>query len=267
MEKPLGCLSVSGYLVTILTLAIIGGLILAQGGAMFSPGELNAQNAAAPLGGVLSHAELQHNCGACHTARWQSSTMSDQCLKCHTQIASQITDSQSLHGYLMAEQGTTCYACHTEHNGPDAILTVMQTENFPHEVVGFSLEGHAQFADGASFACADCHRDGVAKFELAACEECHATLDAGFTQFHVAAFGQECLGCHDGIDTYGADFDHNQFFVLEGNMPPVHAAVAIRACAQWSNFRPHPRIATPATPPKTNTTANLASTAKFATPL
>ena len=226
MEKPLGCLSFSGLLIAVFTLAIIGVLILIQGGDMFSPGELNAQIAAAPLGGVRSHAELEHDCGACHTAPWQRNTMSDQCLECHTNIVAEITASQSLHGILMAEQGATCYACHTEHDGPDAVLTVIQTENFPHELVGFSLEGHAQFTDGTPFACADCHQDGVAKFELAACEECHASLDADFTQFHVAAFGQECLGCHDGIDTYGTDFDHNQFFVLEGE----HASGTCGGC-------------------------------------
>ena len=226
MEKPLGCLSFSGLLIAALTLVVLGSLIFAQGGAMFSPGELNAQVAAAPLGGVRSHAELKYDCGACHTAPWLRTVMSDRCLECHINITTEISDFQSLHGVLMAEQGAACYACHTEHNGPDAIMTVIQTENFPHEVVGFSLEGHAQFADGTPFACADCHQDGVAVFGLAACEECHASLDADFTQFHVAAFGQECLDCHDGIDTYGADFDHNQFFVLEGE----HASGTCGGC-------------------------------------
>jgi hypothetical protein len=44
---------------------------------------------------------------------------------------------------------------------------------------------------------------------------------------HVAAFGSDCLACHDGVDRYGAAFDHNrQTFQLIGR----HAQVACGDC-------------------------------------
>jgi hypothetical protein len=42
-------------------------------------------------------------------------------------------------------------------------------------------------------------------------------VDLVYTQLHLLEFGADCLVCHDGIDTYGDDFDHNRFsFPLQG---------------------------------------------------
>ena len=228
MEKKLGCLTTSGLLAAVLTLVFVGGAVAARGGVIFSPGELNAQSGEMTLGGVASHAELSRECDACHVAPWHERTMADQCVSCHTEIANQIGDPNTLHGALMNDGNTTCRVCHSEHNGPEAALTTMSTTDFPHDVVGFSLQAHAQQANGAPFACQDCHQKSLVEFDVAVCEECHQAINPDFTQFHTAAFGVACLDCHDGIDTYGADFDHNQFFPLEG----AHASGACGGCHQ-----------------------------------
>ncbi|HSJ58371.1 MAG TPA: cytochrome c3 family protein, partial [Anaerolineae bacterium] len=121
---------------------------------------------------------------------------------------------------------TPCYRCHTEHGGESAGLTVVDLDDFEHEVVGFSLAGHGEMEDGTAFGCADCHEEGLAHFDPAVCAECHERLDAAYTAAHVDAFGSECLACHDGLDTYGAAFEHELVFPLEGE----HATTPCTGC-------------------------------------
>ncbi len=227
MEKKLGCLSVGGVMGAVLALLLIVGVIMVSGGAIFSPGELNAERGEM-LGGVTSHSELSRQCSACHVSPWQGASMDDRCLACHTNVADQLPDANTLHGALMSNGAVTCRECHSEHKGTDAPLTTMSTTDFPHDVVGFSLQAHATFADGTPFACQDCHTETLTQLDVAVCSDCHQTLDAAFVQFHTAAFGVACLDCHDGIDTYGADFDHNRYFKLEGE----HASGTCGGCHQ-----------------------------------
>jgi hypothetical protein len=52
-------------------------------------------------------------------------------------------------------------------------------------------------------------------------------MDVTFTQAHLLAFGADCLVCHDGVDRYGDDFNHDQFtFQLTGK----HANVNCTDC-------------------------------------
>ncbi len=222
----LGCLSATGLLSAWVTLLVIGGIILANGGEMFSPGDLNAQAGSQPLGGVYSHGELRERCSACHPAFWERESMSDRCLMCHTAL---LQNEKDFHAVMLAQgKEVTCRRCHTDHRGAKASLTVMDVSNFPHDqTTRFSLRGHQKMADGSSFKCADCHGPELKRFELATCVTCHQQLEAAFISTHIVSFGQECLACHDGLDTYGQAFDHNQqLFPLLGK----HAQVACEDC-------------------------------------
>lgn len=228
MKRRPGCLAPQGLIAAALTLVLLAVVILIWGGVPFAPGPLNAQAGAQELGGVRSHAEVGGLCSACHTAPWGSETMSDRCLACHEAIRRQLEDPESLHGAL-ASSGSAlpCYACHGEHQGPDASLTRVDIETFPHQATGFSLEGHGQRADGSEFGCADCHGQDLARFDPPLCARCHSELDAGFMEMHTGHFGDGCLACHDGVDRYGARFDHDEAaFPLRGG----HAGVDCRAC-------------------------------------
>jgi hypothetical protein len=226
-NNRLGCLTGSGFLAGGLTLLIIIVVSLTQGGVLFSPGALNAQ-AGLPLGGITSHAGSDGQCKVCHAPFWSADKMADRCAACHIDIAFQRNDPSSLHGVLLLRTpDLACRTCHPDHRGANASLTDMSKVNFPHERVGFSLQGHQRNADGLPFGCNDCHSVGYTQFDQTVCQTCHEQVSPVFISAHVLSFGSDCRACHDGIDTYGSDFDHNHYaFALIGK----HAEAACSAC-------------------------------------
>ncbi len=188
-SNRLGCLTSTGLLAALITALAIAGYAYARGGLMYNPGPLNAQSGET-LGGVTSHAEIGGKCDACHTAPWDSAIMADRCAVCHTNIAAQMKDVASMHGTLLHDNPKLgCRHCHPEHRGADAALTEMTDGAFPHEAVGFSLNGHRFTASREPFTCNDCHHGDITKFALDSCQSCHRQIDAGFTQAHLLAFG------------------------------------------------------------------------------
>jgi hypothetical protein len=236
MNKPLGCLSRGGIFAALLTWLLLLGVGIVWRGSLFSPGPLDARTSGLLLGGVRSHAELSQKCAACHPAPWSKEPMSDRCLACHTEIGSQLEDPATLHGALTAVGSPqACYSCHLEHRKADERLIIVDSERFPHAVTGYSLQGHQQTTEGLPVTCTGCHGSDFAVFEPAQCVGCHGDLDAAFLQDHQEAFGMGCLDCHDGIDTYGRQFDHDLLvFTLLGK----HAIVPCTAC--------HPEARSPA---------------------
>src|SRR5688572_26230236 len=188
-NNRLGCLSGTGIFAALITVLVIAGYAYAREGLLYNPGPLNAQSGNM-LGGVRSHAEIGRDCAACHTAPWESATMADRCVVCHTDIAIQLENVATLHGRLMHDNPSlTCRHCHSEHRGADAPLTVMEDAVFPHEVVGFSLNGHQLTAARVPFTCGDCHGGDISQFDLSTCDTCHRQMDLGFMTTHTLSFG------------------------------------------------------------------------------
>ena len=160
----LGCFTPAGLIAGGLTLLVVLGFTLLQGGGMFSPGELNSVSGN-PLGGYSSHAEFSRECKLCHAPFWDSAGMSSRCASCHSEIPTQQSDPATLHGALFnGDPSLECRDCHPEHRGPEGILTDFHGEGFPHFVLGFSLDGHTRTAKGSPFKCADCHDRDVSAF-------------------------------------------------------------------------------------------------------
>ena len=228
-KKPLGCFSFSAIIAFILTLLVAGIFVVTSGNAMFSPGELSAHGDEM-LGGVTSHNAIGSDCALCHTAPWATDNMQDRCLSCHIETKLEVTSEASLHGALLLHNPElSCRDCHPDHRGADAPLTELGATSFPHELVGFSLASHQEKMDGSPFECANCHAQGITVFEQNACAECHQNINTEFMQTHLAAYGENCLACHDGVETYGANFDHAQTgFPLTGE----HAEVRCAECHQ-----------------------------------
>ncbi len=226
-RRGLGCLSGTGIIAGLIAVFSIVGYGFASGGVMFSPGRLNSQPGE-PLSGYVSHAEIDGNCNACHVAPWDTATMDDRCLVCHANVAEDLNDLDTIHGRLeQRDPNAACRDCHPEHNGPMASLTVIESWKFPHEVTGYWLNGHQFKAEDEPFLCRDCHTIDVTRFDPLNCKECHSQRDAAFMTDHQKAFGESCLNCHDGLDSYGDNFDHNLFhFALNGK----HADILCSQC-------------------------------------
>ncbi len=226
-KQRLGCLSFVGIFSGLVTLTVIGWMIFSRGGAIFSPGELNAQ-AGQAYGGVSSHAEIGGQCAACHAAPWDADSMADRCIVCHTNVGAEQNDSTSLHGAILINApASLCADCHLEHGGPTAALTRVEGVGFPHEVLGYSLNGHQLKVTREPFACEDCHTQGIQSFAQSECTDCHRDLDPAFTQAHLLSWGSDCLACHDGVDTYNNHFDHGSVpFALTG----LHVNVNCYSC-------------------------------------
>lgn len=227
LGNRLGCFTFSGILAALITGLVIAGVAYASGGLMYNPGPLNAQPGEV-LGGVTSHAETGGRCEACHSAPWSSVTMADLCVDCHGEIAVQMRDMVTLHGTMyQKDPKLECHDCHPEHTGAEAPLTVMQAGEFPHELLGFSLNGHRLTVRKEPFTCADCHHEEVSTFAADTCDACHRQMDPVFAQAHLLSFGPACLDCHDGVDRFGKGFNHTAFsFKLTGQ----HVDVACVQC-------------------------------------
>jgi hypothetical protein len=226
-KKPLGFLTLPGLIAALLTVLIVVGVGLVRGGVLFSPGALNAQTGAA-LGGVTAHAELSGKCSACHAFFWQKATMADRCIVCHTDVAAQLQDPSTLHGdQLKKKPGMPCRTCHPDHRGPTAAMTDMSMTDISHEAFGYSLNAHQHQSDGSPFVCKTCHVNGYLKFDQTVCTTCHQLIKSEFMQSHLQAYGENCLACHDGIETYGHNFDHSTVtFQLTGK----HVSLDCPAC-------------------------------------
>ena len=228
-----GCLTGSGMIAALITLFAMAGVALASGSSMFSAGDLNARTGQT-LGGVSSHAQIK-KCSDCHAAAWDSVTMSDRCAACHSDIAAQSFNADSLHGMIAQKSpALACRACHPEHRGPSAPLTDMNEGTFPHEALGFSLKAHRLTVKQTPFICADCHPNDVTTFAPDTCSSCHVQIDPVFAPSHVQAYGTVCLDCHDGSDNFGRGFSHAAFpFKLEGG----HAGAACEKCHTGARSR------------------------------
>ena len=208
------------------TLAVIGGLWWLTGGTIASPGRLSASRGdGAVRGGVASHAELEERCAACHPPPWSGEVTSDRCLACHDEVRAEIAHREGLHSKL--GDARRCLGCHTDHRGRDARLTAIDRARFPHAATGFSLAAHPRMRDDRPFACGDCHEESVSTWEPGRCEACHRADQPDLMSAHVAAWGSDCRACHDGVDRFGAGFDHARTrLALEG----AHAGLDCRRC-------------------------------------
>lgn len=231
--RRLGCLTPFGIGAGLVALAGVALAALLTGGAMFSPGPLNAQaSPAVTLGGISAHADLGGNCAACHASPLDTAGMDARCLDCHTDVQGERADPTTIHGLIPADQ--SCRTCHTEHRGSAASLTSATLPAFDHAALGFALAAHQTTAAGRPFACADCHPglaetphpSGAYGFNASLCRDCHADYQADFVTRHVADVGADCQACHDGVDRYSG-FDHQ---TLKLPLDGKHAAATCASC-------------------------------------
>jgi hypothetical protein len=136
------------------------------------------------------------NCTLCHGSDSQS--MTSACLDCHADIDAQLNQPAGFHGRLEPTQARDCGQCHSEHHGPDFVLTNSRS---------FQLAGiddpHKYDHAGLDFRLSGKHLDTT-------CDACHklafaSILPEGAKRF--LGLGQQCMSCHDDVHrgTYGQD--------------------------------------------------------------
>lgn len=188
------------------------GLYLKLSGHL-SPGPLsNVRSNNEPLGGYVSHAEFEKECGFCHAP--VHCITDTRCQDCHIEIARQRATASGLHSLL---PGTDrCQNCHVEHRGRDAAITELAITNINHTLLAsFSLEQHSQDYDGSEITCESCHSNEMSMNETLDCNSCHVEANHAYMTSHVETYGTGCVDCHDGRDRM-MNFDHNQYYLLDG---------------------------------------------------
>ncbi len=165
---------------------------------------------------IKDHAKYETECRKCHSP-FDKKSLSNLCLDCHKKIADDIRNHTRYHGRL---KNTTCSACHTDHKGRTAKITILDPNTFDHNQTNYPLKGgHLR----AKTNCAGCHRPNV-KYKDAPqkCSTCHRKNDV-----HKGKLGDKCEQCHDINRWKQATFDHNKTrFKLEFG----HRDVKCTAC-------------------------------------
>lgn len=173
------------------------------------------------------HADLETDCSSCHKP-FEPSEETKRCLDCHEDVASDVANSEGLHGRKPEIEEALCRDCHTEHRGREGDITGFDTETFSHSFTDFELKGRHR---GAS--CIGCHR-AEDKYRAAPnrCADCHDADDP-----HQNQLGDDCAECHDEQDWRRTRFDHaDTGFPLEDG----HARVDCRTCHVGNRYEDTP---------------------------
>jgi hypothetical protein len=208
-----------------LVLLIVPLLVIA--GALHAETVIERLVSPGPLS--LAHARYESRCNACHVA-FHRQTQDRQCLACHTGIARDIATKTRWHGLVPGARSQACRACHVEHKGSNAALTVFDPATFHHDTQSaYRLTGgHVRTA------CAACHKPGSLYRETPqACASCHASKDV-----HRGRLGPQCQACHTTARwSQVLPFDHDRTrYPLTG----AHRTTPCQGCHVQEQWRGAP---------------------------
>jgi hypothetical protein len=155
-----------------------------------TPQEYSEDDSPGPLSTSHSKSVGITSCMKCHNEDFE--VPHTLCLACHQEIAQRAAEERGYH----RDKGEECSMCHTEHEGEDTVLIMLDQEDFDHEETGAVLEGpHALIKD-----CRACHRkdntfprtESISfLFIKTGCPACHTSPHPGRQDL--------CLKCHTQI--------------------------------------------------------------------
>lgn len=147
---------------------------------------------------ITGHLDLEGECSSCHKL-FDKEGQRDLCLDCHEDVAGDVEQQKGFHGLRAEVQDDQCSSCHTEHEGRDAVIVILDENTFDHRFTDFDLEGAHADAE-----CSDCHSPDLKHRETSAeCVDCHFE-----DQPHEEVMGAECGSCHQPTEWLDAKFDH-----------------------------------------------------------
>ena len=169
---------------------------------------------------VLAGPHAAAACASCHKANVYKGTPRE-CIGCH-QADYQRTTSPN---HAAAGFPTACESCHRQTDSSWRGVSFNHAQFYP--LAG----GHA------AATCASCHKNNVYKGLSRDCVSCHqADYQRAAAPNHAAAgFPTACESCHrtGGPGWQGANFNHNQYYALNG----AHGAAACASCHKNGQYK------------------------------
>lgn len=148
---------------------------------------------------IEGHAEYEAECSSCHKM-FDKAGQRQLCLDCHDDVAADLSQKNGFHGKHPDANSEQCFSCHTDHEGRDAIIVILDEDTFDHDLTDFELLGSHEDA-----ACGDCHVSDTLHRETASeCESCHLE-----DKPHQETMGSSCGDCHKPTEWLQARFDHD----------------------------------------------------------
>ena len=180
-----------------------------------SSGAQSIESLVMPGDVVESHADIESESSSCHVM-FNREAQTQLCVDCHEDVGADIGNARGFHG-RSADAGTeTCASCHTDHEGRDAQIVLLDESSFDHDLTDFALiGGHLDIG------CADCHapeekyRDAPSD-----CLSCHVEDDP-----HQGFMGEQCVDCHTASGWLEVEFDHEttDYPLIGGHREPACA--------------------------------------------
>jgi hypothetical protein len=172
---------------------------------------------------IEGHAEYEAECDYCHQA-FKRAEQRSLCLDCHEDVATDVDHKTGYHGRHHKALNQDCADCHTDHEGRDADIVLLDEATFEHDFTDFRLVGkHAETE------CSKCHESG-AKYRDAP-SQCFTCHEADNT--HDDSVSTECGGCHSPLGWTEIGFDHDSTeFPLIGK----HLDAACTGCHEERRF-------------------------------
>ncbi len=206
---------------------LLTGVVVSTALLVSSPAAAQIETLVMPGDVIENHAEFEAECSNCHEA-FNRSGQRKLCLDCHEDVASDIEDAAGFHGRDTNASTETCASCHTDHEGRNAEIVVLDKTRFDHTLTDFELHGKHAKAQ-----CGDCHASGERYRDAPGdCFACHEKDNV-----HDEFLGQQCGDCHTADGWLDVAFDHDQTgFLLVGG----HADAACLDCHADQTFQDTP---------------------------
>ncbi len=162
---------------------------------------------------VQAHAGYEQQCERCHEP-FNQQKQRQLCLDCHKPLAADLVKKEGFHGRSSVVETTECKHCHTEHEGRNADIVMLDRETFDHKQTDFKLEGAHKQVD-----CAGCHKEQK-KIELTVnssapaglysrapkgCYDCHKQQEP-----HKERLGKNCQDCHKSESWSKVSYPHDK---------------------------------------------------------
>jgi len=89
---------------------------------------------------IKGHADLESECSSCHKM-FDKEGQRQLCLDCHEDVADDVDQDHGFHGLRAEVEISQCSSCHTEHEGRDAVIVILDEDKFDHRFTDFELQG------------------------------------------------------------------------------------------------------------------------------